>query len=63
MMVTDSKVAIGDPMSSVPDPNLPIKPLKNRLPSVTEYPRLTNNTDLIELHKPQKMFYGKKNKI
>jgi hypothetical protein len=38
-LVTDSKVIIGDSMSSVPDLNFQIKLYRHCLPSVTECPR------------------------
>ncbi len=42
--VTDSKVSIGDPMSSVPDPNVQIESYRHRLTSVTECPRVKFDT-------------------
>jgi hypothetical protein len=39
-LVTDSKVIIGDSMSSVPDLNFQIKLYRHWLPSVTECPRV-----------------------
>ncbi len=43
--VTDSKVGIGDPMSSVPNPNVQIESYRHRLPSVTACPRLNSKCD------------------
>ena len=42
--LTHSKVGIDDPMISVTNLNLHIEPYRQRLPSVTEYPRLKTNT-------------------
>ncbi len=39
-LFADSKVGISDTMTSVPDPNLQIKPYHHWLPLVTEYPRV-----------------------
>ena len=39
-LVTDSKVIIGDSMSSVPDLNFQIELYRHWLPSVTECPRV-----------------------
>ena len=52
--VADSKVGIGDPMTSAPDPNLQIKPYHHRLPSITEYPRVKFlDKNILILHKRQ----------
>jgi hypothetical protein len=42
-LVTNSKVSIGDPMSSVPDPNFQIELYRHWLPSVTKCPRVILN--------------------
>jgi hypothetical protein len=37
---SNANLTFGDPMPSVPDPNLQIELYRHRLPSVTECPRL-----------------------
>jgi hypothetical protein len=39
ILVTESKVGIGYPVTSVPDPNIQIKSYRHWLPSVTECPQ------------------------
>ena len=49
-LVTDNKVSIGNPMSSVPGPNVQIESYHYQLPSVTECPRLTYNLYIFGKH-------------
>ena len=49
-LVTDNKVSIGNPMSSVPGPNVQIESYRYQLPSVTECPRLTYNLYIFGKH-------------